>query len=103
MSDKLGLMSVGDERRNVFLGEEISRPRNYSEETARLIDEEINQVLNDAYDRTYHSLEENRDKLDALANALIEREELEAEDVLSIVSNGFKPGSDQPESEDPQA
>ncbi len=103
MSEKLGLMSVGDERRNVFLGEEISRPRNYSEETARLIDEEISQVLNDAYDRTYRSLEENRDKLDGLAAALIEREELEAEDVLSIISNGFKPGSDQPESEDPPA
>src|SRR5205085_11585167 len=76
MSERLGPMSfrVGEE--HVFLGKEIQEPRDFSEGTAQLIDEEVQQLLREADDRALELLAKNRDKLDTLVEALLQREEL---------------------------
>src|SRR5919197_5768956 len=71
MSDRLGPMSfrVGEE--HIFLGKEIQEPRDFSEETASVIDEEVQKILREADQRAYELLEKNRDKLDRLIDALL--------------------------------
>jgi len=85
MSPKIGPFSAGGEKQNVFLGEELSKRKDYSETTAREIDEEIFSILNTAYSTARSTLEKNREKLDNMANALLEKEELSAEDIKKIV------------------
>ncbi|MFO7782187.1 MAG: cell division protein FtsH, partial [Spirochaetia bacterium] len=85
MSDKLGPLASAGEQRNVFLGEELSRGREFSEHTAQVIDHEIQHFLNDAYDRAKSTLETNREGLEKLANKLIESEQLNAEEVLELL------------------
>ncbi|MFW5683808.1 MAG: ATP-dependent zinc metalloprotease FtsH [Spirochaetota bacterium] len=85
MSKRLGAFSAAGERKNVFLGEELSQRRDYSEETAREIDTEIMQTLEEAYDRARKTLEEHRDELDRLAERLLEDEEVSAEEVGTIL------------------
>jgi cell division protease FtsH len=86
MSKRLGAFSAGGDRQDVFLGEEISKRRDYSDETARDIDIEIKETLRTAYDRAKDLLEERRKELDDLAAKLIEEEELSAEDVGAILN-----------------
>jgi cell division protease FtsH len=81
MSDRLGPMSfrVGEE--HVFLGKEIQEPRDFSEGTAQLIDEEVQRLLREADERSFHHLEQHRAELDRLAGQLLHREELSREDI----------------------
>jgi cell division protease FtsH len=81
MSDRLGPMSfrVGEE--HVFLGKEIQEPRDFSEGTAQLIDEEVQQLLREADQRAYNHLEQHRNELDRLAEALLQREELTRDEI----------------------
>jgi cell division protease FtsH len=69
----------------VFLGEEIAQRREYSEQTAREVDEEIKAILDQAYGRAVSALEEHRDGLDSLARALREKEEIGGAEVLEIL------------------
>jgi cell division protease FtsH len=85
MSERLGHMAFGGRRQQVFLGEEIAQRREYSEETAREVDEEIKAILDQAYERAVSTLKEHRDGLDRLAQALREKEEIGGEEVLEIV------------------
>ncbi len=85
MSKTLGPFSAAGERQNVFLGEELSQQKNYSEETAREIDKEIIENLEDAYKRAKDTLEEHRDELNALAERLLDKEEVSAEEVGEIL------------------
>ena len=85
MSKRLGAFSAGGGEHNVFLGEELSKGRDYSDETARDIDIEIKETLRSAYDRAKDLLEERREQLDELARRLFEDEELSAGDVASIL------------------
>ncbi len=85
MSEKLGPLASAGEQRNVFLGEELSRGREFSEHTAEIIDSEIQRILNEAYDRAKSTLEENREGLEKLAAALQEREQLSGEEVLDLL------------------
>jgi len=85
MSDKLGQLAFGDRQEQVFLGEEIAQRREYSEHTAREIDEETRAILAKAHDHAVSTLEEHRDALDRLAEALLEKEELSGQEVLEIV------------------
>ena len=66
MSDRLGPMSFRIGEEHVFLGKEIQEQRDFSEETAHVIDEEVQRLLREADERAYHLLENNRDKLDRL-------------------------------------
>jgi cell division protease FtsH len=85
MSRKLGAFSVAGERQNVFLGEELSQRKDYSEQTAREVDSEIMDTLETAYDRAKKTLEEHRDQLDQLAERLLDEEEVPAEMVQQIL------------------
>jgi cell division protease FtsH len=81
MSKKLGAFAPGGAQRNVFLGEQLSQQKDYSEQTAREIDEEVMRTLEEAYDKAVSILEERKEGLEALANKLLEEEEVSAEAV----------------------
>jgi len=85
MSEKLGQLAFGGRQEQVFLGEEIAQRRDYSEQTAREVDEEIKAILAQAYQRATSTLREHRDALDRLAKALREKEEIPGGEVLEIV------------------
>jgi cell division protease FtsH len=94
---KLGPLASSGEQRNVFLGEELSRGREFSEHTAQEIDAEIKRILNEAYDRAVKTLKDHRTELDRLATRLLEKEDLEADEVMELLGlspNGQK-GSNQ--------
>ncbi|KKM60186.1 hypothetical protein LCGC14_1544420, partial [marine sediment metagenome] len=74
MSEVLGPLSYAQEKKQVFLGREIAQHRDYSEETAQKIDEEIESLIGDSCDRTRKILNENMDILHKLANILLEKE-----------------------------
>jgi cell division protease FtsH len=79
MSDSLGLPTYGGQRNNPFLGQEwgFGGGRDYSEEAARAIDEEVKGILHDNYQRALNIIRENRHKMEALANKLLEVETLD--------------------------
>lgn len=85
MSERLGPMAAGGERRQVFLGEEIAHQRQYSEATAREVDEEVKSIVEDAYARAKGTIREHRDVLDGVAALLKEREEITGEEVLELL------------------
>ena len=89
MSDKLGPLTFGKREEQIFLGREISQHRDYSEETARQIDEEVNDIVLGSYKKTFDLIKDNIDKLHAMASALLEKETLEGRDIDEIM--GIKP------------
>ena len=80
MSDRVGTMMLGSENQEVFLGRDFGREKNYSEETAAIIDEEVKQIIDRAYATAKEILNQNRDKLDKIAAILIEREKISGEE-----------------------
>jgi cell division protease FtsH len=88
MSDKLGMVQYGDHEDYVFLGREISRSRGYSEETAKTIDAEVLSIVNQAYDRAKQLITEHKDKIEAIALALLEYETLDAVHIEDIIKHG---------------
>ena len=88
MSEKIGPVTFGHRQDQVFLGRDIARDKDYSEEVAAEIDKEVRSFLDDAYAATEKLLNENMDKLHLIAEALIERETLEKEEIADIVKYG---------------
>ncbi len=88
MSKKLGPQTFGHQEELIFLGREVARTQDYSDETARMIDEEVNQILRDAMERARTILREKRDKLELLAKTLLEKETLDGEEVEELVKHG---------------
>ena len=88
MSEKIGPVTFGHRQDQVFLGRDIARDKDYSEEVAAEIDKEVRSFLDDAYAATEKLLNENMDKLHLIAEALIERETLEKEEIADIVKHG---------------
>ena len=86
MSDKIGTLALEKDSEEVFLGRDISRTQKHSNKTAELIDEEVKRIVTVAKDKAKKILEENRDKLDNLVKALIERETLNGEQVNKIMN-----------------
>jgi cell division protease FtsH len=78
MNDRIGPVSFGDGDHDVFLGHDLVQRPNYSGHTARLIDEEVMAMLTSLYDEAYQLLSDNRATLDRIAEALLERETLDA-------------------------
>jgi cell division protease FtsH len=79
MSDRLGPVAYGENEESVFLGREMaSRREDYSEETAREIDQEVRRIVDEQYQVARRVVRENREKLDRLAKALLERETLDS-------------------------
>jgi cell division protease FtsH len=88
MSDRLGPVAyrVGEE--HVFLGKEIQEPRDFSEGTAQLIDEEVRRLLSEADAQATRILQEHRAELDLLVEALLHREELSREEIEQLLRTG---------------
>ena len=85
MSERLGPMSFRIGEEHVFLGKEIQEPRDFSEGTAQVIDDEVQRLLREADQRAYELLEKNRSDLDSLAEALLQREELHREEIEDLL------------------
>ncbi|MBN2326249.1 MAG: ATP-dependent zinc metalloprotease FtsH [Candidatus Omnitrophica bacterium] len=85
MSEKLGPLTFGLNENQIFLGRDFYKDREYSEEIQFEIDKEVRQIVDECYHKAKRILEENRDILDSLANALLEREVLLAEEVKKLV------------------
>jgi len=87
MSDELGPISFGEHHDMVFLGREISEQRNYSEEVARKIDEEVSKIMRQGYERATEALTKYRSYLDIIAQRLVKDETLEQEQFHEIVKD----------------
>jgi cell division protease FtsH len=86
MSEKLGPMSLGKRHGPVFLGRDLVESRNYSEEIAYEIDKEVRRIIDECYARARQILEANRDKLELIARALLEKESLDAEELDRLLA-----------------
>lgn len=100
MSEKLGPLSYAKEEEQIFLGREIAQHRDYSEETARIIDEEVSTLVGKAYQRANKILEENIDVLHKLAELLLEVETVKGDELNELIRSlrpDFKLPSDEAE------
>jgi cell division protease FtsH len=88
MSEKLGMIEYGDGDGPVFLAREMSRSRNYSEDTARVIDVEIKRFIDEAFAQASEMLTKNKDTVELIANALLEFETLDASHVRDLIEHG---------------
>jgi cell division protease FtsH len=87
MSEKMGPLTFGRREEQVFLGRDIARHQDYSEDTAIKIDQEVKRIVEQNYARARTILSENRPILERVAAALLEREVLDAEDVRMLIAN----------------
>lgn len=87
MSEKLGPVTFRSGDEHVFLGRELAQPRDFSEHTARLIDEEMRRLLVDLEKKVERMIGEHRERLDALASALLERETLHSPEIRELLQN----------------
>ncbi|MFL3665235.1 MAG: ATP-dependent zinc metalloprotease FtsH [Verrucomicrobiota bacterium] len=102
MSDKLGMVLYGDSDDYVFLGKEISQNKTYSEQTSQQIDAEVRRLIDEGYQLAKKLIKDNRDKLDLIANALLEHETLDGKQVEDIVLTGkFTPNAPPPDVDPP--
>ena len=84
MSEKIGAIMFGSGQEEVFLGRDFAQSKNYSEETAALIDEETKRIVDEGYNKATQILSEHIDKLHAVAKVLLEKEKIDAEEFDSI-------------------
>jgi cell division protease FtsH len=85
MSDALGPLNFGAKEEQIFLGREIAQHRDYSEQTAVLIDKEVRRIVDEAGTRADTIINENVEKVKEVANALLDREILDREDIEKIL------------------
>ncbi len=85
MSDVLGPITFGRKQSQVFLGRDLGRDRDFSEDIARSIDKEIRQTVDKCYHIAQDTIENDREKLDLLAKALLEQETLDAYEIAAII------------------
>lgn len=97
MSDVIGPMAIGEQGEEVFIGRDWGHARNFSEETARVVDAEVKKLVETARSNCYTLLKENIDLLHAIANALLERETITGEDIDLLIKGKALPPFD-PES-----
>jgi cell division protease FtsH len=99
MSD-LGPLSFGKKEEQIFLGREIAQHRDYSEETAIRIDEEVKRIISTAYDRARAIIDQHSNALIRVAEALLEREVLDGTDVKTLIDGGNLPPMSTTKSKD---
>ena len=85
MSDKLGTVQYGERADHIYLGRDITRSESFSEETAREIDLEIKRLVMEAKAAATKILTEHRDELDKLAQALLEKETMDAAEIRELL------------------
>ena len=88
MSEKIGMVNVSEHEEHMFLGRDLFKGREVSEQTARDIDGEVRRIIDEAYSRAKEILVSNKDKLIALAEALLEYETLDAAEITEIIDTG---------------
>ena len=105
MSDSMGPLTFGKKEEQIFLGREIAQHQDYSEDTALKIDQEVKRIVTEAYDRAQTILTEYKVRLTEMADALLSRETLDADQVRRIVAGQplDEPPSVSPESSVPPA
>jgi cell division protease FtsH len=99
MSDKLGPVAFGQKDEQIFLGREFAQHKDYSEETAVLIDQEIRGVVTAAYEKAKKILTENMNTLHAIAEALLERETLVEKEIEAIIAGDLSKSTEAEEEE----
>jgi len=85
MSDKLGPLSYGENEDEVFLGHSVSRTQNMSDETQKVVDEEIYRIVDEGYDYAKKLIEQNVDKLHIIAQGLLEYETLTGQEIQDLL------------------
>lgn len=85
MSDKIGPIVLGEQEELIFLGKEIATEKNYSEETARIVDQEVKRILDEANKKANTIITKKRARLDEIARILIEKETIEKDEFESIM------------------
>ena len=85
MSDKLGPLAYGDNEEEVFLGHSIARQQNLSDETQKIVDEEIHRIVDESYERAKKILSDNVDDLHIVARGLLEYETLTGEEIKNLL------------------
>jgi cell division protease FtsH len=96
MSDRVGPMAWGSQGA-VFLGDDLMHTRDYSDETARVIDEEVEHILRDQEERCRQTLKAHRNGLDLVARALLERETIDGSEVVRLIEHGRNGHGPEPE------
>ena len=101
MSDVIGLVAVDDSEHEVFLGRELSQRRQVSEHTQRIVDQEVKRIIDEAHEKAHEVIAEHRDLLEAIAQALLERETLDREEIELLEKGEPLPPLPEPEVENP--
>ncbi|MEM7147039.1 MAG: ATP-dependent zinc metalloprotease FtsH [Verrucomicrobiota bacterium] len=112
MSDELGMVEYGENHEHVFVARDMASGRSYSDDTAEKIDGEVKGLIDHAYNTAKTMINENRDRLDVIAKALLEYETLDGEHIKEIMEHGdlknppaakppLKPDDDEPAEEPP--
>ena len=101
MSEKLGPMTYGSDNDEVFIGRDMGHVKNYSEETAAEIDEEVRSIINNAYHTTEELLKAHVDKLHEVARHLFLEEKMSGEQFAAIMEKKQEPLPEQAETEEP--
>ena len=96
MSERVGVMAVGDREQEIFLGREFGQRREVSEQTAQMVDGEIKRLLDEAYERARKIVIEHRDLLERITAALLERETVDREDLALLARNEPLPPREAP-------
>ena len=99
-SEKLGVVSYGENQDEVFLGHSVARTQNVSEDTARLIDEEVKRLVQGGFDEARRILTEKLEDLHTLAKALLEFETLSGDEIINVLK-GIPPNREDPEAAAP--
>ncbi len=103
MSERLGTLTLGRRESMVFLGRDLGEDRNYSEETAHLIDQEVHRIVEESHQRAKEIVTQHKDRLKALSEALLEKEVLDGDEAKRIVmaqsspAEGERPAEDNPQ------
>ena len=84
MSERIGTITLGSNQEEVFLGRDFTAQKEYSEETAAIIDEEVKSIIDFAYRKAAEILQAHMDKLTAVANVLLEKEKIDGEEFDEI-------------------
>jgi len=98
MSESLGPLALGHKEEMVFLGRELGHQKNYSEDTAEMIDKEVKEFVEGGLKRALATIEAHRDKLELLATTLLEREQIDGDAMIKLMRGETLPPLDAPRS-----
>ena len=95
MSEKMGPLTYGSKEEQVFLGKDFSQQKNFSDQTAKLIDQEVKALVMGGYEKACEIITEHRDSLEKMALALLDRETLDGSEIKDIIDGKIPPADGQ--------